>query len=94
MDPACCRRHSLTDAAQANIEKWWHAQVTRPCSSVVTVLEQLETAGVPPELPPQPWRPTWLFELWWNTLGPGARTWLRNRRAPFGRVTRGLHWRR
>lgn len=61
-------RHPLTDAAQASIEKRWLAQVGRACGSVLAVT---------PELPPQPWRPTWLFQLWWNTLGPGARTWLR-----------------
>ena len=79
------RQHLHADAVRANTEQWWLAQVTRACSSVVAVLEQLESAGVAPELPPQPWRPTWLFQLWWNTLGPGARTWLRNRRAPIRR---------
>ena len=75
----------MTDAAQTSIEKWWLAQVARACGSVVAVVEQLETAGVTAMLPPQPWGPARLFHLWWNTLGPGARTWFRNRRARFRR---------
>lgn len=84
-------RYSPTDAAPASIEEWWLAQVARACGGVVALLEQLEMAGVTPELPLQPWRPTWLFQLWWNTLGPGARTWMRNRRASFRDVIRSFH---
>lgn len=79
------RPHSPAEAPQANIKKWWLAQVARAYGSVVAVLEQLETAEVTAVLPPQPWGPTWQFHLWWNTLGPGARTWFRNRRALFRR---------
>lgn len=87
------QRYPLSGAVKDRAEEWWRAQVVRACGSVIVVLEKLEAAGAGPELPPQPWRPTWLFQLWWNTLGPGARTWVRNRRASFRRVTHGFRWR-
>jgi hypothetical protein len=34
-----------------------------------------------------------LFQLWFNTLGPGAKTWFRNRYAPIRRNAFRLRWR-
>lgn len=84
------RRYPLTDAAQLTVEQWWHAQIARACSGAAAMLERLETVGGTANLPPRPWRPAWLFQLWWNTLGPGARTWLRNRHSSFPKMTRGF----
>lgn len=36
---------------------------------------------------------TWLYQLWSNTVGPGARTWFGNRYVPIRRYTFRLRWR-
>ena len=35
----------------------------------------------------------WLYQLWSNTVGPGARTWFRNRYVPIRRFTFRIRWR-
>jgi hypothetical protein len=38
-------------------------------------------------------RSTALFQLWFNTVGPGGKTWLGNRYVDIRRYTFRLRWR-
>jgi hypothetical protein len=87
------RRYGISDEDRDSLEAHWLARVDR---ELAETMESLHDRGVEPR--PRSsiarhLRWNWLRQLWFNTFGPGAKTWFGNRHTTIRHYTFRLHWR-
>ena len=83
------RSFGLFDVESERLTSWWLGEIDSLLSA------RFQDLFVDQELPrrmPQI-RPKTLFQIWFNTLGPGGRCWFGNRYVAIRRCTFRLRWR-
>lgn len=86
------RRYQLDDVARDATLDWWLGEVQRRCAGTSARLDEqrrLQRIHRHPRF-----RSNAVFQIYWNTVGPGGRTWFENRYATIRRYTFRIHWRR
>ncbi len=87
------RRHQLDDVARDVSASWWLAEVQRRCASMSARLQREERRRLQRIHRHPQFRSNAVFQLYWNTVGPGGRTWFGNRYSTVRRYTFRSHWR-
>jgi Clp amino terminal domain, pathogenicity island component len=92
------RRFELSDAEQQSLDHWWHHKLQGPLSGVIArIFPRPQPGALSGARSRSPrWvdrSPTFLRQLWFNTLGPGGRCWFGNRYATIRHYTFRLRWR-
>ncbi len=87
------RREDLSRQQLEALEAYWLGRIRTPLSKTMDRLrfkhiEAMHRSGIARHL-----RSNLLFQLWFNTVGPGARTWFGNRYVGIRRYTFRLRWR-
>lgn len=79
------RQHRLDEPTRDLARDWWLAEVRRCCASARGQLSRREQGRLRRTMRHGPFRPTAVFQLYWHTVGPGARTWFADRYASIRR---------
>ncbi len=89
------RRFDLTPAQQASVEHWWQRELHDRLKETLTDLAERKMLTHRRLLARHRWRrrSKVLFQMWFNTLGPGGRTWFGNRYMAIRHYTFRIHWR-
>jgi ATP-dependent Clp protease ATP-binding subunit ClpA len=87
------RRHQLDDVTRAGAMDWWLGEVQRRCAGSRARLDRQEQRRLHRMHRRRSFRSNAVFQLYWNTLGPGGRTWIGNRYATIRRHTFRIRWR-
>lgn len=87
------RRFNLTDLEQRSVEHWWLRQLVVPLDETLARLRSQRRSSTQRLMRRRRVRSKLLFQLWFNTAGPGGRTWLGNRYTTIRHYTFRLHWR-
>lgn len=87
------RRYELDETTREVAENWWLGEVARRCSAARIRIDRQERRHLHQMPRHRTFRSNALFQLYWNTVGPGGRTWLGNRYATIRRYTFRLRWR-
>jgi hypothetical protein len=86
-------RHQLDEVARDVTVGWWLAEVQRRCASMSARLQREEQRRLHRIHRHPRFRSNAVFQIYWNTVGPGGRTWFGNRYATIRRYTFRIHWR-
>jgi hypothetical protein len=70
---------------------WWRDEVTMRYPRLRDTIEHTHTRSMLHSMPRI--RPKFLFQLWFNTIGPGGRCWFGNRYTTIRHYTFRVHWR-
>ena len=87
------RLHQLDDGARDVAVDWWLGEVQRRCAGTSARRERLEQRRLHRIHQHPRFRSNAVFQLYWNTVGPGGRTWFGNRYTTIRRYTFRIHWR-
>ena len=87
------RRHQLDDDSRDVTVGWWLAEVQRRCANMNARLQREDRRRLQRIHRHPRFRSNAVFQLYWNTVGPGGRTWFGNRYATIRRYTFRIHWR-
>ncbi len=87
------RRHELDAVTRGAALDWWLGEVQLRCSGARARLHREEQRRLRRVARRRYFRSKALFQLYWNTVGPGGRTWLGNRYATIRRYTFRIRWR-
>ena len=87
------RRFQLDEIARDVTVGWWLAEVQRRCASMSARLQREEQRRLHRIHRHPRFRSNAVFQIYWNTVGPGGRTWFGNRYATIRRYTFRIHWR-
>lgn len=87
------RRHQLDEVTREVALDWWLGEVQRRCSEARAGLHREELRRLHRLVRRRYFRPNGLFQLYWNTVGPGGRTWFGNRYVTIRRYTFRIRWR-
>ncbi len=83
------RRHQLDEVARDVTVGWWLAEVQRHCASISARLQREERRRLRRIHRHPQFRSNAVFQLYWNTVGPGGRTWIGNRYSTSGATPSG-----
>ncbi len=86
-------QHLLSRHEQSSLEAHWLARIHNEVGPTLDQLEQQGNSPVDLARMARRLRFNFLFQLWFNTLGPGARTWFGNRYTTIRHYTFRIHWR-
>jgi hypothetical protein len=87
------RRHQLDEVARDVTVGWWLAEVQRRCASMSARLAREDRSRLQQIHRHPRFRSNAVFQLYWNTVGPGGRTWFGNRYSAIRRYIFRIHWR-
>jgi hypothetical protein len=86
-------KERLSEPQSAALERYWLSRVEAPLGDKLDELHFRQVEARHRARAPRRVRSELLAQLWFNTLGPGARTWLGNRYSVVRRYTFRLRWR-
>jgi hypothetical protein len=86
------RRHGISDGDRSAFEDHWLARINAELAPVLERLRCHDFASVADSRIGRHLRSRFVFQLWFNTLGPGAKTWFGNRYVSLRGVTFRLRW--
>lgn len=86
------RHFDLAPAQQESVEAWWLKEIDDRLDDPLRRLGS-HLLAVNHRGRRRYGRSKVLFQLWFNTLGPGGRTWFQNRYTPIRRYSFRIHWR-
>jgi hypothetical protein len=91
-------RHRLSQHDRQLLEHWWLSRISAEIHGTLTKLRERRMALTTAQIRRRPLSPftpfrTARFQLWFNTVGPGGRTWMGNRYTIIRRHTFRLRWR-
>ena len=87
------RGYHLDEATEDLARGWWLGEVRGRCADAAAWAHRREQRHLHRTVRRRLFRPNAAFQLYWNTVGPGARTWFGNRYATIRRYTFRMHWR-
>lgn len=87
------RRCELDETTREVARNWRLREVERRCSAARSRIDRRERRRLYRMHRHRTFRSNALFQLYWNTVGPGGRTWFGNRYATIRRYTFRLRWR-
>jgi hypothetical protein len=87
------RRFELTPYDRDRLEKHWLARVDMKLAPALDRLQNRRTESIGYMRVRRHLRWNFLFQLWFNTIGPGGRTWFGNRYTSIRHYTLRLRWR-
>ncbi len=87
------RRYELDETTREVAGNRWLGEVERRCSAVRIQIERQDRRHLHRLRRHRTFRSNALFQLYWNTVGPGGRTWFGNRYVTIRRYTFRLRWR-
>ena len=87
------RRCELDETTREVARNWWLGEVERHCSAARSRIDRRERSRLHRMHRYRAFRSNALSQLYWNTVGPGGRTWFGNRYATIRRYTFRLRWR-
>lgn len=87
------RRYGLDETARESAMSWWVEEVEARCSAVRARIVRQERRRVDRIRRHRAFGSNALLQLYWHTVGPGARTWFGNRYVTIRRYTFRLRWR-
>jgi Clp amino terminal domain, pathogenicity island component len=87
------RQHELDDVTRDATMSWWLEEVQRRCGGTSARLQREERRRLQRIHRHPRFRSNAVFQLYWNTVGPGGRTWFGNRYATIRRYTFRIRWR-
>jgi hypothetical protein len=88
------RRYALSEGDRQGVQAHWIARIEAELANTTERLrfehiDAVRNSRISRRLKDH----NLIHQLWWNTLGPGAKTWIGNRLAPIRRFMFRLHWR-
>ncbi len=89
------RRFALTLAQQESVEHWWQNELYDRLKETLNDLQERSMLVYRRLLSKHRRlrRSQVLFQVWFNSLGPGGRTWFGNRYTTIRHYTFRIHWR-
>jgi hypothetical protein len=92
------RQYGLSDTERRSVEAWWLHQIQVPLDGQIRDLGDQRRAAFMHQMKRRHargprLRSEFLFQVWFNSLGPGGRTWFGNRYISIRHYTFRLHWR-
>jgi hypothetical protein len=92
------RQYNLMDTERQPIETWWLHQIQILLDSKIRDLGDRQRASFERQMTKHNsrrlrFRSNVLFQLWFNSVGPGGRTWFGNRYVTIRHYSFRLHWR-
>ena len=87
------QREGLPEPDHQALEAYWLGQIDVALVQTRGRLQREHTESLHRSRLARRIRPELVFQLWWNTLGPGARTWLSNRYTTLRGHTFRIRWR-
>jgi hypothetical protein len=87
------RDHQLDDVTRDATMSWWIEEVQRRCRGTSARLQREERRRLQRIHRHPRFRSNAVSQLYWNSVGPGGRTWFGNRYATVRRYTFRIHWR-
>lgn len=81
------RRHQLDETARDVTASWWLTEVQRRCARTSGRLQREDRRRFQQIHRHPRFRSNAVFQLYWNSVGPGGRTWFANRYATLRRYT-------
>jgi hypothetical protein len=91
------RRFNLSSSDRDSVEDWWQERLHTRLAETLARFTPSQSSQVRRMKEIMRWqqrtRSNALFQFWFNTVGPGGRTWFANRYVGIRRRTFKLHWR-
>ena len=87
------RQNNLSEAQHRDLESYWLDLIDDPIRDKLDRQHYRDIGSRRKSRFERHLRWNWTYQLWFNTIGPGARTWFGNRYTPIRHYTFRLWWR-